>query len=64
VWTVNIIVSNQAKLGNQAEQQHEQQRECNLVDLMVGNLVGLVKFEYEFVVDSVPSKYLNTESGA
>lgn len=61
---VNIVVFNQAKLGNQAEEQHEQQNECKLVNLVVGDSVVRVKFENELVVDLVFSKHLHTEGGA
>ena len=53
----NIVVFNQAKLGNQAEEQYEQQNECKLVNLVVGNSVVRVKFENELVVDLVFSKH-------
>lgn len=60
----NIVVFNQAKLGNQAEEQYEQQNECKLVNLVVGDSVIRVKFENELVVDLVFSKNLHTEGGA
>lgn len=60
----NVVVFNQAKLCNQAEEQHEQQNECKLVNLVVGNSVVRVEFENELVVDLVFSKHLNTEGGA
>lgn len=60
----NIVVFNQAKLGNQAEEQHEQQNECKLVNLVVGDSVVRVKLKNELVVDLVFSKHLHTEGSA